>query len=82
MPCHQEWRAGEWSNGDVASENEPLQARVEVGMAMEEKSGGVEGELASDPWSDVSEGVRRMLREKDGDEGDEGEVDGWVAGRR
>ena len=46
------------------------------------KSGGVDGELASEPWSDASEGVRRMLREKYEDSGDSGEVDGWVGGRR
>ena len=44
-------------------------------MGMEGKSGGVDGELASDPSSDTSEGVRQMEREEDGDEGDLGEVD-------
>ena len=55
--------------------------RPSVGIGMEGKSGGVEGELASEPWSDISEGVRRMLREKDEDEGDSGELDGYAAGR-
>lgn len=49
---------------------------------MEGKSGDVEGGLASDSWSDISEGVRLMLRERDGDKGDSGEVDGRIAGRR
>ena len=52
---------------------------MEGGVEMEGKSGGVEGELASEPWSDTSEGVRWMLCEKDED--DSGKVDGWIIGR-
>ena len=51
-------------------------------MSIGGKSGGVEGELASDPRSDMSEGVRRILREKCEVEGDSGEFEGWIAGRR
>lgn len=54
-----------------------LCARVEAGIGMDEKSSGVNGELASEPWSDMREGVRRMLCE-----GDSGDVDGWIVGRR
>lgn len=49
-------------------------------MDIEEKSGGVDGELASDPWSDTSDGVRRMVR-GEWDSGDSGETDGRVVGR-
>ena len=49
---------------------------------VEGKSGGVDGELASEPWSDTSEGVRWILCEKDEGEGDSGEADGCIGGRR
>ena len=68
-----------YSNGDTASRSEFLQTGAGVGMDMGGKSGGVEGELASEPWSDTSEGVRRMLRGKDG--GDSGELDECIIGR-
>ena len=69
-----------YSNGDTASGNEFLRARAGVGMDMGGKSGGVEGELASEPWSDTSEGVRRMLRGKDKDEGDSEELGECIVG--
>ena len=48
---------------------------------VEGKSGGVDGELASEPWSDTSEGVRWMLC-KNEDGGDSGDVDRCTGGRR
>ena len=51
-------------------------------MGIERKSCGVDGELASEPSSDTSEGVRQMVRDEDGNEEDLGEVDGWTVGRR
>lgn len=53
MSCHpdSEWETKSSSNGDTDSGKESLRARVEggTGMSMEGKSGGVDGELASEP---------------------------------
>ena len=70
-----------YSKGYTVSGNEFLRTGAGEGIGMGGKSGGVEGELASEPWSDTSDGVRWILREKDEDEGDSGELDGRVVGR-
>ena len=70
-----------YSKGDTTSGKVLLRARVGAKVGIGGKSGGVEGELASEPWSDTSEGVRRMLCGKDNDEGDSGELDECIVGR-
>ena len=71
--CHHSWWVGGYSDWKVVSEA-PLVERAEVWVGMGGKSGSVEGELASDPLSDTSEGVRWMLCEKHKEEGDSGVV--------
>ena len=60
MSSHSEWGTMSVSRGDIVSGEGSLCERAEVGMGMDEKSGGVDGELASEPLSDTSEGVRQM----------------------
>lgn len=70
------------SRGDIVSRKGSLCEGVEVGTGIDGKSGGVDGELASEPQSDTSEGVRQIPCGRWGDGGDSGDVDGWIAGRR
>lgn len=49
MARHPGWETGVFSKGDIASRKKSLQEMAEVGVGIEGKSGGVEGELASDP---------------------------------
>ena len=52
-----EW-VGECSKRGIASGKGTLRVRAGGWVNVEGKSGGVDGELASEPWSDTSEGVR------------------------
>ena len=49
MSCHPEWGTRNDSKGDIVSGKGFFCARVEVGIGMNEKSGGVDGELVSEP---------------------------------